>query len=82
MKVIDLGDVPAQLNGSLVTYQQAQYRYRVKLPVSQPIVSITEVRAGRSSITFSSLKGGVLTIIGRTEFIESIFQLVGGKGAK
>lgn len=82
MKHIDLGDAPAQLNGSLLTYQQGKYRYRVKIPTGLPFAHIAETSAGRSTITFSSWKGGVVAIAGRTEIIESIFQLVGGKGEK
>lgn len=82
MKYIDLGDAPAQLNGSLLTCQQGGYRYRVKIPTGLPLANITSPQRGRSTITFSSWKGGVCAIAGRTEIIETIFQLVGGKGER
>ena len=82
MKHIDLGDAPAQLNGSLLTYQQGKYRYRVKIPTGLPQAYIAETTAGRSTITFSSWKGSVVMFSGRTAIIESIFQLVGGKGER
>lgn len=83
MKHIDLGDAPAQLNGSLLTYQQGNYRYRVKIPTGSPQVYVGEAAgAGRSTITFCSWKGAVVMISGRTAIIESIFRLVGGRGER
>jgi len=80
MRAIDLGDAPAQLNGSLLTYQQGNYRYRVKIPTGLPQAHISETSKGRSTITFSSWKGAVVMISGRTAIIEAIGLLVGIRG--
>jgi hypothetical protein len=82
MKHIDLGDAPAQLNGSLLTYQQGDYRYRVKLPTGLPLVGIHPSKHGRMTVVFSSWTKAVMSVTGSAELIESIFALVGGKGSK
>lgn len=82
MKHIDLGDAPAQLNGSLLTYQHGEYRYRVKLPVGLPLVGTHPSKKDRATIVFSSWTKAVMSVTGSAELIEWIFQLVGGKGEK
>lgn len=81
MKHIDLGDAPAQLTGSVLTYENGKYRHRVKIPVGLPLAHVSVTSMGRSTITFSSWNGAVCAIAGRTEIIEAIAELIGIKAA-
>ena len=81
MKHIELGTAPAQLTGSVLTYENGNYRHRVKIPTGLPLAHVTVTSKGRSTITFSSWKGAVCAIAGHTETIEAIANLVGIRAA-
>lgn len=81
MKTIDLGSVAATVSGNVVNYTSGSYRYVLRFPAKPALCSITELRDGRSTVTFSSYKGAVLSITGRSTIINAIFETAGGQRA-